>query len=164
MKKDPISIANVKQNDANNTAKELKGQWVLDTNLLIYALDKGSKHYLETYELFELINSGQFIPAVSTQNITEAVNVLVNQYKLSGYKAAKEIGNLLDGFDFQIITPLVTTTAIFFNLISSRKKRDTFDMFLAATLLDNDVSNLLTANNKDFNGVDGLTVVNPFRR
>jgi len=45
--------------------------------------------------------------------------------------------------------------------VTTRKK--VFDVALAATLKDNDISGLYTVNVDDFKGFDFLTIVNPLK-
>lgn len=144
---------------------KLKGKWAIDTNLLIYALDKKSPYFKKTYQLFSLIKKGQILPVISAQNITEAVNVLSNIYKLPVKKTVQAIEELITSFNFKIINPLPSTIPLFFNLLKKAgRKKIIYDIFLAATLIDNKQFKLLTVNEKDFRNISKLKTINPFKK
>ena len=39
-----------------------------------------------------------------------------------------------------------------------------FDVFLSATMLDNGITHIITVNEKDFTGIKGISVYNPFKK
>jgi len=67
-------------------------------------------------------------------------------------------------FNLQLIYPYETTLFTFLNLIKGLKQRrkEFFDVFLAATMLDNGITNIITVNDKDFADIKGISVYNPF--
>ncbi len=142
----------------------LKGKWVFDTNLLVYVLDKKSPYFGRACDLFSLLNKDQIQPVVSTQNITETVNVFIKIYKQPVNKVTRAIKELLSGFNFDLISPLPSTIPIFLKFLKATSYlKDVYDIFLAATLIDNKIPNLLTTNEKDFRGIKKLKIVNPLK-
>jgi len=151
------------QNYMMNT---FEGKWVFDSNLLVYALDNKSPYHAVTIELFKQFRkSTRALPIVAQQNILEAENVLVTYYHLEVKKVIYAIEQLLNTFQFEVITPLPTTYLRYHIITESlRTKTNVYDYFLAATMLDNDIASLITANDKDFVGIEGLSVYNPFKK
>ena len=65
--------------------------------------------------------------------------------------------------DFKIIVPKIDTISLFLNLFqkTTKGKLYMFDVFLAATMLDNAITRIITFNEKDFVGLEGVFVYNP---
>ena len=66
----------------------------------------------------------------------------------------------------KLILPKETTVTRMLHLLGAKSVRrgGIFDVFLAATMLDNGVRRIYTENVKDFNGVSGIDAINPFSR
>lgn len=142
----------------------LEGKWVFDSQILIYILDSTSEYHTPIARLFERLKAKQFVGVVAQQNILEAENVLINYYHLEKQMVIKGVENLLDNFRFEIIAPFPITYIRYHTFArSSSKKIEVYDYFLAATMLDNEVTQLITANDKDFIGIDEISVYNPFK-
>ncbi len=141
----------------------LSGKWVFDTHLFVYALDQQSPFHKKALQLFSQIQQNIIFPVTTQQNIIEAGRVLILAYKISPKKAAQSIENILISFNIQIISPLATTYLKYHKLvIKYPKPADLFDYYLAATILDNNLKNLLTLNTKDFSSIKEIHAVNPF--
>lgn len=141
----------------------LKGKWVIDSHLIVYILDRTSPFYSLSQELFYAMIKSQIQPFVSIQNILEAENTLLRKYKLSPVIVVEKIETMLATCDFAIITPLVSTYLTFHDLIKNViKEFDTYDYYLAATMLDNGLNRILTVNTKDFSQIKEIEAVNPF--
>ncbi len=63
-----------------------------------------------------------------------------------------------------LIVPKETTASLTLDLLGSRSVRGgkIFDLFLAATMLDNGVKTIYTENIRDFEGLQEIEAVNPF--
>lgn len=142
----------------------LKGKWVFDSNLLIFILDRNSPFYPRTKEIFQLVEKNIIQPVVTVQNIIETENIFLKKYKLPQEDLIDKMENMLQSCNMIIISPFITTYKRFHELISNGKikNKDIFDYFLAATMLDNNISRILTGNSKDFEGIEGIEAVNPF--
>lgn len=142
----------------------LEGKWVFDSQILVYSLDVESPYHADTIQLFKKLTNSKFVAVVALQNILEAESVFVKYYHLETDVVIQAIEHILDTFQFEIIAPLATSYLRYHTIArSSTKKTDLFDYFLAATMLDNNVTNIITGNDKDFIGIDGLSVYNPFK-
>lgn len=140
----------------------LKGRILLDTNILIYAYDRSSPYHVKAAEIIKLALNGEFEAVVAQQNIIEFANILTSNYKIPASSVSQDIENILK--DFQLITPLPKTIHHFLRLIQNLNvKTYLFDVYLAATIISNDINSLITLNDKDFAGIKGLTVINPYK-
>ncbi|OGM20982.1 hypothetical protein A2714_02275 [Candidatus Woesebacteria bacterium RIFCSPHIGHO2_01_FULL_38_9] len=140
------------------------GRWLLDTHLLVYSLDALSPFYELTRELFMALQEEKFEGVIALQNILEAENVLIKKYDQNKNDITNYIENVIDAFNFTIIAPTPNTYLTFHKLLKkSLTSVDLFDCFLAATMLDNKIGNILTLNTKDFSGIKGIQAENPFK-
>lgn len=73
---------------------------------------------------------------------------------------------IITAFEFEVLTPASATYQTFHQLIGNSTKTppDIFDFYLAATLLDNGINQLLTVNIADFAGITSLNARNPFEK
>ena len=141
----------------------LNGTWACDSNILIYALDKDSRYYKQSRELFTLVKERRLDIVIAQQNILESINVLVHQYKTPLNKTVAAIYGLLSELDIDLVAPQSTTVQTCFHLFPAHQLRvDIFDYYLSATLIDNKITQLLTVNTKDFKYIKQLRVYNPF--
>lgn len=139
----------------------LKGNWGVDSNIIIYALDKKSSFFKKAEKFFTTTKNLNFY--ITQQNIVEIERVLIGFYKIDKEEAIESLERFFNAFQFNIISPLPTTLSYYHQILKNlSSKGDFFDYYLAATYLDNEVYNLLTVNVKDFLEVKQLTVVNPF--
>lgn len=141
----------------------LKGRILLDTNILIYAYDRSSPYHVKAAEIVKLALTGEFEAVVAQQNLIEFANVLTSNYKIPASSVSQDIENILK--DFQLITPLPKTIHLFLKLIQDLNvKTYLFDIYLVATMIDNDIESLITLNDQDFAEIKGLTVINPYKK
>ncbi len=139
------------------------GKWGIDTNILVYAQDRKSPFYEKSRLLFAQAISGSLEMVVPQQVILEAHSVFIKAYKRSPKEVGALVGAIVSNFRMSVVCPLPTTLRRFGDLLSLLpSSNDVYDMYLAATLLDNGITQFLTANERDFTGIEGLYVVNPF--
>lgn len=140
----------------------LKGKFLLDTNTLIYAFDRTSPFHEKAVKIINLALEGNFEAFIAQQNLVEFSNVLIRDYKVQSFSVVEDIKNI--SLEFPIITPTPNTLNIFSDLLlNSKIKGYIFDLYLIATMLDNEVTGIITLNDKDFLGIKGINVVNPFK-
>jgi len=134
-----------------------KRRLALDTNIWIYFLDRKSPFHEKTKQVFAKAEKNWEI-VVAQQNILELIEVLLISYRLPVKKAVNE-AQLLFNQQVGIIQPLPQTIKTYFTLARTcLKKNNNFDLFLAATLLDNSIANLITNDRTGFKGIKDLQV------
>lgn len=142
----------------------LRGKWVFDSNLLVYFLDQNSPFFETSKKIFLLQSNRQLDGVIAHQNILEAERTLIKDYKLNKNEVFDSVSKVVFSFNFEIISPMVTTLEKYHELIeTSTIKIDIFDYYLAATMLDNGINRILTGNTKDFSKIPGIEAVNPFK-
>ena len=133
-------------------------KYLVDTNILIYALNKTSSLYTKSREILETQNPEAYF-IIAQQNLVELTSVLTKQYKVS----LKEAVNTARAFSehFEVITPMRDTWEMFTHMAERQNKQIApFDIFLAATMLSNGVERIITANSEDFKNLGLREIVN----
>ncbi|MBI4359762.1 MAG: type II toxin-antitoxin system VapC family toxin [Candidatus Jacksonbacteria bacterium] len=126
-------------------------KYLVDTNVLIYALNKSSLFHAGSREILETQNKGAYF-VVAQQNLVELTAVLTKQFKVP-LKEATDTAHIISQ-NFEIITSVHDTWETFTRLVEKQNKRVApFDLFLAATMLGNGVERIITANGADFKNI-----------
>jgi predicted nucleic acid-binding protein len=140
---------------------------LLDTNILVHATGAQSPRHVKAKELRDHAAAGQFEACIAAQILTEFYAVVTDprrfQPALTPGQAQRELRTYLSSA-LKLIVPKEMTLTRMLNLLASRSVRGgrIFDVFLAATMLDNGVQRIYTENIDDFKGITGIDAVNPF--
>jgi len=140
---------------------------LIDTNILVYANNKDSEFHSICKTIIEKAVRGEIKATIAIQNLIELYAIITDKRKvefpLSPAKAKELIGFYRDGNNIRIIAPGVKTIDTLAELIEkhSPKAQSVFDYFLVATMLDNGVHGIYTANSQHFKHFDSIRVVNP---
>jgi predicted nucleic acid-binding protein len=139
---------------------------LIDTNILVYANNKDSEFHSVCKSIVKKAINGDIQAAVAVQNLIELYAVLTDKRRvenpLSPIKA-KELIEFYKDSDIRIIAPSPLTIATIAKLIEkhSPKSQSVFDYLLVATMLDNGINVIYTANSEHFKHFDSITVINP---
>lgn len=145
--------------------------FAIDTNLLVYAHNIASEFHEEAKAFLEKVmnkrdEEGRLSVCVPVQVLLEFVHVITWQRLQSPLSLSQAIQLVEDYVDtgVTIVHQRETQLRTFLELLSmtSTRKR-VFDVALAATLKDNGIVRLYTANVADFEDFAFLEVVNPLR-
>jgi predicted nucleic acid-binding protein len=142
---------------------------LLDTNILVHATGAQSRRHAKAKELRDQAAAGQFEACIAAQILIEFYAVVTDprrfQPALTPGQAQRELRTYLSS-PLKLILPKETTVTRMLNLLGSRsvKAGRVFDIFLAATMLDNGVQSIYTENVSDFQGITGIDAINPFSR
>ena len=132
-------------------------QVVIDTNLLIYHLDKDSKYYNVSNKIF---TNPDFELFITFKNISEFCAV-VTKYKIIEEKLLEtELDNLLNSFN--ILLPNERTIDIFTKLFKKYKPEGNriYDIEIVSIMLSNEIKKIATINKKDFTASNEIDILN----
>lgn len=135
-------------------------RYLVDTNILVYSVNQESPHYLSARKLLEEGFEQGASLVVAHQNLIEFVAVLTRGYSVRLKDALSDAESFASRFE--VIAPLPTTFERYLQL--AHKAKETlypFDLYLAATMMDNDLERIITANAKDFRGIGFREVLTP---
>ena len=140
---------------------------LLDANILVYAHAEDSPFHDAARQLRDRAAQGAFSACLSPQVLCEFFSVITDDRQvkpvLHSTQAKREIHYYWNTAGFHRIVPKDTTIERLVTLLGRHplKRRDIFDAFLVATMLDNDVRTIYTHNVKDFEVYPELQVINP---
>ncbi len=117
---------------------------LLDTNILLYAIDKKSSFHKEALLLFKKIENGDFFAFVSVQNLLEFGAVLSRGYKVPLKEVAEDMRLLLSNPKIKLIYPGPAVLPIFLRLMDKAPNVYIFGLFLTATALDNKIEVIIS--------------------
>lgn len=143
--------------------------FAIDTNLFVYTHNSISEFHEKSVAFMERVMNeqdefGNLLVCVPAQVFMEFIHVITWQRlekPLSLEQATQVIQDYMDA-GITILPQQNTQIQTFLELlkqVTTRKKM--FDVALVATLKDNGITKLYTANVKDFKEFEFLTVVNP---
>lgn len=135
---------------------------LVDTNILVYAINKSSPKYKQAQKFLK-DNQGDLI--IAHQNILETIKVLTQpkfSHPMNPKSAIEAVLKIAESC--QIITPIIGTEFIALELIknSALSGNRIFDAYLTATALSNNITTIATDNIKDFQKFAEMKVINPF--
>ena len=140
---------------------------LLDTNILVHAAGSKSPLYERAKELRDRAVVGEVDACIAAQVLSEFYAIVTDPRRLrpplAPTQAQRDLRNYLSS-SLRLILPKETSTARMLDLLAHRSVRGgrIFDLFLAATMLDNGVHTIYTENVRDFKGLKGIEVINPF--
>ncbi len=137
---------------------------LIDSNILLYAIDNVNKNKHErAKELLKLCWSGKIKYAVSLQNLSEFfVNATKKISKPLSKETASEIVKSITEFHgWNKIAP-TKETIIAATKLSTENNTHYGDALIAATMIENKISTIITENTKDFSKIKGIHAKNPF--
>jgi predicted nucleic acid-binding protein len=138
-------------------------KWGIDSNLFVYFINSDSHFHKSTLAFFETLVEHHVQLYTSVNNLIETHRVLTSLYKTPKVIALDKIVDTISALNIQTISSLPTTMKTYYQICQTSPKNDLFDLFFAATFIDNNVHHLFTNNTKDFQDLEKyLTVHSPF--
>jgi predicted nucleic acid-binding protein len=132
----------------------------------VYANNKDSLFHAVCKSILEKAINGEREAVVSIQNFIELYAVITDkrrvEHPLSPLKA-RELIEFYKGSNIRIIAPMSKTIDTVTKLIEkySPKSHSIFGYLLVATMLDNGIYGIYTANSGHFKHFDSIKIINP---
>lgn len=149
------------------TVENLTGRVLVDTNVLIYATLAADSRHLRAQQVLALRNRPEVELFISVQNLAEMFPNLTgpkNQPPDSPALAREKIQSIsrLRGLTVLPLTLDGVHRALDLCVTGAITRQKYFDQQLAALMLRENITVILTENDKDFSGIGGITPINPF--
>lgn len=139
---------------------------LLDTNILVYANNKDSPFHKISQQLVEHALNDNIGAVLAVQNLVELYAIITDKKRVEHPLNCDTAKRLIEFYEnhIVIIHPTQHTVRTLAKLIGIYKPsaQSIFDCFLAATMLDNNIHKIYTADAKHFEPFDFIDVVNPF--
>ena len=137
---------------------------LVDTNILVYSHNELSPHYEKSkYFLEENLLGGKLV--ISLQNLIEYYSVVTNPKNPGHYSdvslARDQVKRWIRFFP-KVLLPQIQTASTVLTLLEKfpAKGAEVHDVHLAATMIDNGIDTICTADEKIFKKL-GLKTINP---
>jgi len=142
--------------------------YLIDTNVLIYAIDERSKYHIDSVGIFEQAKKDKFIPCISYQSILECYAIITDARRVRSPLNPVEAlalltNNYLDNPLFLKIHQRSETAIRALSIAVKHRlsKQRIFDALLIQTMLDNEVRQIVTYNVKDFKHFREIRAIQP---
>lgn len=143
--------------------------YLLDSNVLVYAHNLSSPFHKMARSILNDVLRGKIEGCVSFQNLYELYSIITDPKRvekpLSSRDARKILLPYLKADNLPKIYSKSTNLAVTLELLKSTevKKQQIFDLILIATMIENDVGGIYTADETFFKKFEFLKVINPFQ-
>ncbi len=142
----------------------------MDTNILVYALDTESPFHLEAIDFVDRTARGRLKIGISPQVVGELYATITNPKKashpLSPNEAVHVITPIWEAENIRRIFPKQETLDLTLSLVKRYQLKSLafFDAQIVATMLDNGITTIYTANEEDFAIFEEIKATNPFKQ
>ena len=140
----------------------------VDANVLIYASVESMPEHRQVYEFMQAhVIGGELTCALTFPVILEFIHITTDARRFKLPLSMEESIQIAEQYwtaaDWLQLFPKATTGSRSFDLLSKHKlgRNRLLDTSFAATLLDNDVVSVITADAGDFAPFDELQIINP---
>jgi predicted nucleic acid-binding protein len=149
--------------------------WLIDSNVLVYAYfhkpgEQGRQELdtrlrMDSRALMTLAAQGRLTAVVAQQNLLEFLAVVTSPKRVTSPVSLSIALNACEAYlSFcSLVNPKPSTYLTFQTLTTARSamRERLFDLYLGATALDNDITQICTWNAKHYKALPGLTAVTP---
>jgi predicted nucleic acid-binding protein len=138
---------------------------LVDTNVLIYALDADAPQHAAARSLLEAARDGSVVLYVTSQILCEFYSLVTNARRVAKPQAPADAPKALaDLLTFLHVLPIPATAAQGLMELLQRHPvsgGDVFDLQIVATMQANGIERIYTFNRGDFEAVSGISVAEP---
>ena len=140
-------------------------KYLIDTNILIYSVSKNISYSKDSKDLITDLLQNSYDVNISTQNLLEFRRVTTHK-KFPNPLNPKELDVSLRFWleNFNLIYAAKSTWLEYLKLEQKYNPvdNDVFDLWLAATMLANGITKIITVNTKHFSKIKEVEAINPF--
>jgi predicted nucleic acid-binding protein len=140
---------------------------LLDTNILVYAINPNAPFHIPCKILVERALDGKYPAYLAHQNLMELYAVVTDKRRVEHPLSPEEANGLLEFYlstdNLTIIYPNPTTFTLLRDLISlhSPLSHGIFDLMLVALMKQYDIPVIHTLNTRHFKNYQGITAISP---
>ncbi len=144
--------------------------YLLDSNILVYAVNKSAPFHTTAFKILEKIISNKIKGCLALQNLSEFFSIITNkkrvEHPISSKEAISEIQKYINTTTLLKISFTPSAMNLFCKLTTKHhiQGQKIYDLQLVATMLDNEIKNIITANDSDFKKYEEINTINPFNK
>jgi predicted nucleic acid-binding protein len=129
---------------------------LVDTNVLIYAIQGNAPHHGPSRQVIESLESGTVLACVFPQILLEFFAVITDARRMEKPATLDEGLNLVERYSalFPVLQPSPAALSILYSLVAESKVtgQRSFDAYIVAQMTDVGIQTICTYNIKDFDG------------
>jgi len=144
----------------------MKADYLIDTNVFVYAINKDAPFHKESYNIVNAGISGSVNLCTTTNNLLEFFAIVTDKRRIENplsEESALEVVQILINSEIEIIN--IGTQDVIKSMGSSVKisksSQFIFDLVIAAAMLNNEVQKIITYNKKDFKKIPNIKIILP---
>lgn len=138
---------------------------IIDTNVLVYALDVDAPRHTASRTLLEAARDGSTTLYVTSQILCEFYSIVTNARRVSKPRTSADAVSAISGLlaFLQVLPIPAQTVEGWLSLLRRRPVTggDVFDLQIVAAMRANDVQRIYTFNTDDFEVFSEISVVTP---
>lgn len=140
---------------------------LIDSNILIYALNRGSPYYKQSTSIIDKITQEEITAYITPQNLFETYAVITSSRFGTKPLSAKDAYSIIDSRYnnslFNLAYPKSDTWSKVFDIAEKFNiiAQDIHDVHLIATMLDNGINNIVTFDKTQFAKFNLLNAFHP---
>jgi predicted nucleic acid-binding protein len=138
---------------------------IIDTNVLIYALDADAPQHTASRTMLEAARDGSTTLYVTSQILCEFYSIVTNARRVSKPRTSADAVSAISGLlaFLQVLPIPAQTVEGWLSLLRRRPVTggDVFDLQIVAAMRANDVQRIYTFNTDDFEVFSEISVVTP---
>lgn len=136
----------------------MKNKVLLDTNILVYAVDESSDFHIRSWEI---LNNNNYQFYLSPKNISEFISVVTRSTKpMLSVESAVEIIDTARK-NYSVLYPNNSSLDILSNLLKKYKAKGlrVYDLEIISVALANNIETIATFNYKDFDRITEIKTI-----
>jgi len=134
----------------------------IDSNILVYALNKDLPEHKACNDLFKNIAEGNETVSIPAIVFMESFHALVRAYKFKESEVKERIEAILDSENINVLDISISTILLGFEIADDYKTGGR-DSLIAASLLENNIK-AIYSHDKDFDKIELIKRVDPIER
>jgi predicted nucleic acid-binding protein len=145
----------------------MKNTYLIDTNIIVYAFNVDSKYHEKSLKIIEDSLNGIIDASIAEKTLYEFFAVVTDERRVEfplSINEAKKIINVVLSSKIKILYSNNKSLNKSLDIAEKYliKKQDIFDLVLVGIMIENEIENIITVNDKHFKIIDEINVINPF--
>lgn len=140
--------------------------YLIDTNVLIYAINKDSEFYLASSTLLEKALNSDFNFYTSINNLLEFYAISTDKKRTQNPLSptqAQEVISIISESQINILNTDIQSLNLAIQLAvnNQQSKQIIFDYLIASIMINNNIKNIISYNTKDFKNITQIRILKP---
>lgn len=143
--------------------------YLIDTYILVYAYNKDSELHTKSLSILQDALDGKITAYLADKNLYEFYAIITDIKRVEKpvtTEDAIKVIELLMNSKIEILYTTFKTLTILTEILRKFKiiEQKIFDYVLVALVIENNINTILTRNEKDFENIKEINVLNPFEK